>query len=235
MGRSVRRMRIASSLAIVTSLAVMLGSSSGCCCTGWTLHGDWSLGLGPDGGGACYDDCGPCAGGGYGGEGGCGIDGGCGGPCCGGGGGQGGGEELHYGTGRFFPVPTQNVFRVPGELPVPTQNPLQRPSELPVPARDSIEPPPDTGLLGPDNDVTPQVDEGVYDPPPAPQGEGQVRDLWQPERNSLTRTEPARLRPIPRRALKTDWIFEGESAQPARAVEQVSRRQQLEGDGWKAR
>lgn len=236
MGRSART-RIASSLAMVASLAVMLGSGSGCCCTGWTLHGDWSLGLGPDGGGGCYEGCDPYVGeGGYGPEPGCGMEGGCGGPCCGGRGGHGGGGgELHYGTGRFFPVPTQNVFRVPGELPVPTQNPLQGPSELPVPARDTFQQPPDTGLLGPDNDVEPQTDEGVADPPPAPHGESQVRDLWQPERSGLTHAEPARLRPIPRRALKTDWIFEDATAQPGKAVEHVSRRQELAGDGWKAR
>ncbi|MBX3412042.1 MAG: hypothetical protein KF708_04935 [Pirellulales bacterium] len=236
MARPARCTRIASSLAVAAALVVMLGATTGCCCTGWTLHGDWSLGIAPGGGGGCYDgydSCGVDAG--YGPEGGCGIDGGCGGPCCGGRGGHGGGEEMHYGTGRFFPVPTQNVFRGPGVLPVPTQNPLQAPSELPVPARDRFEPPPDTGLLGPDNYETPAADDGAGDPPPAPSGESQVRDLWQPERNRVTYAEPARLRPIPRRTLKTDWIFEEGPAQPMRGVEQVTRRQQLDGDGWKPR
>lgn len=219
-------------LAVTSALAVMLGASSGCCCTGWTLRGDWSLALGPGADVGCYEGYDACDVGG-----GCGIEGGCGGPCCGGHGG-GGGEEMHYGTGRFFPVPTNDVFRGPAQLPVPTRGAFQGPSELPVPTRDTLQPLPDTGLLGPDSDTPPQDGEGAEDlAPPAANGESQVRDRWQPYRDGLAQGEPARLQPValPHVAAKEDWIFDDPPPQPARAEQRVTRRQHLSDDGWQAR
>jgi hypothetical protein len=218
------------SLAVFAALVVTLAAGSGCCCSGWTLRGDWSLALGPGADVGCHDGYDSSGGG-------CGVEGGCGGPCCGGYGGEGASEEeVHYGTGRFFPVPTQNVFRAPGELPVPTRDVLKRPSELPIPAGNPLQPPPDTGLLGPDSDTAPQQEGGAEElAPPAASGESQVRDRWQPYREGLTQGEPLRLRPIPREVEPSEWIFDDPPPQPASAAQRVTRRQRLLDDGWKAR